>query len=105
MITIDHTTIYVSVANQSFSYLPLGLPCEFKLQLDQNKAQIFERLFMQIDSLEFDNAVRAHLPYIPYHLDASNDEIDTRLKKIYALIHEFGDEHTKEFVKQLPYFH
>lgn len=105
MITINQSTIYVSVANQSFSYVPLGLPCEFKLKLDNNKAQIFERLFMQIDSLEFDNAVRAHLPYIPYHLDESNDEIDVRLKKIYALIHEFGDDHTKQFVEQLPYFH
>ncbi|MDI7740380.1 transposase [Lysinibacillus fusiformis] len=104
MIHID-TTIYVSVANQSYSYLPLGLPCEFKLQLEEQKARLFEKLFLQLNSLEFDNIVRAHLPYIPYHLDESNDEIDMRMKKIYALIHEFGDQHTKEFVEQLPYFH
>lgn len=105
MVTIDTTTIYVSVANQSYSYLPLGLPCEFKLQLEEQKALLFEKLFLQLNSLEFDNIVRAHLPYIPYHLDESNDEIDNRMKKIYALIHEFGDERTKEFVEQLPYFH
>ena len=104
MIYIE-TTIYVSVANQSISYLPLGLPCEFKLQLEERKARVFENLFLQLNSLEFDNIVRAHLPYIPYHLDESNDEIDIRMKKIYALIHEFGDQHTKEFVEQLPYFH
>lgn len=104
MIVID-TTIYVSVVNQSYSYYPLGLPCEFKLKMDSDKARIFESLFMQMDSLEFDNIVRAHLPYLPYHLDESNDEIDNRLKKIYALIHEFGDDYTKQFVEQLPYFH
>ncbi|RHW33288.1 transposase [Lysinibacillus yapensis] len=99
------TTIYVNVANQSYSYIPLGEPCEFKLKMDEEKARIFELLFLQLNSLEFDNIVRAHLPYIPYHLDETNDEIDTRLKKIYALIHEFGDNHTKQFVAQLPYFH
>lgn len=105
MISIDTTTIYLSVANQSYSYEPLGLPCEFKLNLEDQQVKIFENLFLQLDSLEFHNIVRAHLPYIQYHLDEENDEIDARLKKIYALIHEFGDSQTKEFVEQLPYFH
>lgn len=101
---IETTTIYVSVANQSYSYVPLGLPCEFKIEVDARRAKIFKYLFQQLDSIEFDNLVRAHLPYIPYHLDSSNHEIDYRLQKIYALIHEFGDEETKKFVEQLPYF-
>lgn len=105
MISIDNTMIYVSVANQSYSYQPLGLPCEFKLKLDDEQVKIFENLFLQLDSVEFHNIVRAHLPYVQYHLDEENDETDLRLKKIYALIHEFGDEHTKKFVEQLPYFH
>lgn len=79
MITID-TTIYVNVANQTYSYVPLGESCEFKLKMDSDKAKIFEHLFLQLNSLEFHNLVRAHLPYIPYHLDEENDEIDTRLK-------------------------
>lgn len=102
---MDTTTLYVSVMNQSYSHFPVGAPCEFKLELEPQKARIFKTLFRQIDSLEFHNIVQAHLPYIPYHLDESNDEIDHQLKKVYALIHEFGDEHTKKFVEQLPYFH
>lgn len=91
--------------NQSYSYVPLREPCEFKLVVDGNKAKLFKYLFSQLNSLEFDNIVRAQLPYIPYHFDSTNHEIDDRLKKIYALIHEFGDEETKKFVEQLPYFH
>lgn len=104
MIPIEKTNIYVSVANQSFSYVPLGAPCEFKLQMEPSKVRAFEKLFLQLNTLELDNAFRAHLPSIPYHLDEANDEIDTRLKKVYALIHEFGDEHTKQFVERLPYY-
>ncbi|NLY78562.1 MAG: transposase [Lysinibacillus sp.] len=101
---IGTTTLYVNVLNQSYSYFPLGEPCEFKLEMEQKKALLFKKLFSQLNTLEFDNMVRAHLPYIPYHLDEENDEIDIRLKKIYALVHEFGDEKTKEFIESLPYF-
>lgn len=101
---IIEKNVYVSVANNSYSYMPLGEPCEFKLTMPSEKAEIFEYLFQQIDSIEFHNAVRAHLPYLPYHMDESNHEIDYRLMKVYALIHEFGDEDTKKFVEQLPYF-
>lgn len=103
MVTIE-TNVYVSVVNNSFSFVPSSAPCEFKLTMPSEKARIFERIFQQIDSLEFHNMVRAHLPYLPYHMDESNHEIDYRLMKIYALIHEFGDEDTKKFVEQLPYF-
>lgn len=102
---METTTFYVSVMNQSYNYFPVGAPCEFKLELDHQRAKIFKSLFRQLDSLDFHNLVRAHLPYIPYHLDEANDEIDHRLKKVYALIHEFGDKETKQFVEQLPYFH
>lgn len=104
MIFIEKTTLYVNVLNQSYSYIPVGEACEFKLELDPRHVLLFKKLFSQINSLEFDNIVRAHLPYIPYHLDEENSEIDNRLKKIYALIHEFGDEKTKEFIESLPYF-
>lgn len=104
MINIDTATIYVSVANQSYSYHPEGLPCEFALKMDPSFIPIFSNLFEQMNWLEFHNAVRAHLPYLQYHLDKENDEIDLRIKKVYALIHEFGDDKTKQFVEQLPYF-
>lgn len=104
VIEIETTPIYVSVANMSYSHVPVGAPCEFKLEMDERQAKVFKYLFKQIDSIEFHNMVRAHLPYIPYHLDSSNHEIDYRLQKVYALIHEFGDEETKRFVEQLPYF-
>lgn len=101
---IIETSVYVSVANNSFSYVPLSAPCEFKLNMPSEKARVFEHLFQQIDSIEFQNMVRAQIPYLPYHLDESNHQIDYRIMKVYALIHEFGDDDTKKFVEQLPYF-
>ncbi|WP_107943031.1 transposase [Metasolibacillus sp. FSL H7-0170] len=96
--------MYVSITDLTCSHIPNLSSNEFKVELEPAIARIFTKLFNQINGLEGHNLWRAHLPYIPYHYDELNHDIDTRLKKIYALLHEFGDNHTKEFVEQLPYF-
>ena len=95
--------IYVSVAHLTCNFHP-GSAYEFILQMEPLKARVFAKLFNQIQHLEASNAFRAHLPCIPYHMDKANHDIDRRLQKIYALIHEFGDDKAKKFVEQLPYF-
>ena len=95
--------VYVSVANLTCNLHP-GSSYEFVLKMEPIKARVFMKLFNQMQELEASNAFRAHMPFIPYHLDRLNHEIDHRLKKVYALIHEFGDEEAKKFVEQLPYF-
>ena len=100
---MEKQNVYVSVAHLTCKLQP-GSSYEFVLQMDPIKARVFLKLFTQMQSLEAANAFRAHLPYIPYHMDRLNHEIDYRLYKVYALIHEFGDDEAKRFVEQLPYF-
>ena len=95
--------VYVSVAHLTCNLQP-GSSYEFVLQMDPIKARKITKIFTQMQGLEAANAFRAHLPYIPYHMDRLNHEIDYRLYKVYALIHEFGDDEAKRFVEQLPYF-
>lgn len=96
--------VYVSIANQGIYRTPYESPWEFELNIERDALYAFEKLFQQYQLLEISNMWRAHLPAIPYHLDKENDAIDIRLMKLYALVHEYGDEKTKEFVEQLPYF-
>lgn len=100
---MEKQNIYVSVAHLTCNLQP-GSSYEFVLQMDPIKARVFSKLFAQMQSLEASNAFRAHLPCIPYHMDRLNHELDNRLYKLYALIHEFGDEEAKKFVEQLPFF-
>ncbi|BAK15526.1 transposase [Solibacillus sp. FSL W7-1472] len=100
---MEKNNVYVSVANLTCNLHP-GSSYEFVLKMEPQKARVFMKLFNQMQHLEASNAFRAHMPFIPYHLDRLNHEIDHRLKKVYALIHEFGDEEAKKFVEQLPYF-
>ncbi|WP_194841455.1 transposase [Sporosarcina obsidiansis] len=97
-------TMYVSVAHQQVSGDPYASPWEYKIEVTKEAFPIFEQLFTQIDHLEFRNFLRAHLPYIQYHYDRDNHDIDRRMMKVYALIHEYTDEDSKRFIEKLPFF-
>lgn len=101
---MEKVKYYVSLAHLTCTPYPNATPSAFTIETEPQNAHVFEKLFNQIHRLEDSNAFRAHLPYIQYHLDGLNHEIDNRFKKIYALIHEFGDDQTKQFIEQLPYF-
>lgn len=96
--------LYVSVTDHRVYSYPDDSPWEFEIAINNDHVRIFRRLFEQIGGLEYRNFLRSHLPYDPYHADRDNQEIDMRTKKIYALIHEYSDEETKQFIEKLPYF-
>jgi hypothetical protein len=96
--------MYVSVVNQQVYYQPDDSPWEYEVEVTSEYLPVFHRLFTQMNQLEFRNFLRAHLPYVPYHYDKDNHDIDTRTMKVYALIHEFTDDKSKRFIEKLPYF-
>ena len=96
--------VYVSIIHRGVYMNPYIAPWEFELKMRKDGLRAFEGLFQRMNQLEGSNMWRAQLPYVPYHLDEENDQSDICLMKLYALIHEYGDESTKRFVEQLPYF-
>lgn len=96
--------MYVSIVNQKVYSHPDDSLWEYEVEVPQQYVKVFNGLFDQTAELEWRNFLRAHLPYIPYHNDRDNHEIDLRTQKVYALIHEFTDTKSKRFIEELPYF-
>jgi len=96
--------MYVSVVNQKVYSRPGDSLWEYEVEVPHEYVKIFNGLFEQTEVLEWRNFLRAHLPFIPYHNDRDNHEIDLRTQKVYALIHEFTDTESKRFIEELPYF-
>ncbi|CAM3249212.1 transposase [Filibacter tadaridae] len=96
--------MYVSVLNQQVYHHPDDSPWEYEVSVTREYVPIFHHLFKEMDRLEFRNFLRSHLPYVPYHYDKDNHDIDIRTMKVYALIHEFTDNQSKRFIEKLPYF-
>lgn len=95
---------YVSIKSQQVYYYPDESPWEFEVVAERNIIPIFQKLFDQVRGIESSNFLRAHKPYELYHNDGENDQYDRRLKKVYALIHEYSNDESRAFIEQLPYF-
>ncbi|MEN2768322.1 hydrolase [Ornithinibacillus xuwenensis] len=44
---------------------------------------------------------RSHVPIMPYHNDKSNDDYDAEMVEAYRILHELGDETTKQFINSI----
>lgn len=97
-------TMYISLNHKLVLVDPHSSTWEYKVEVTKEVYPVFERLFSQMEQLEFQNFFRARVPYVQYHYDQDNDKLDLRLKKVFALIHEYTDEDSKKFIEQLPLF-
>ena len=97
-------TMYISLNHKLVVLDPHSSTWEYKVEVTKEVYPVFERLFAQMEQLEWQNFLRSHLPYVQYHYDKDNDRLDLRLKKIYALIHEYTDDDSKRFIEQMPLF-
>ncbi len=100
----EKVKMFVSVTNQQIYPVAHVSPWEYEIEIDKEVVPVFQLIFNQMGNLEFDNFLRSHLPYVPYHYDKNNHTLDLRTMKLYALIHEYTDESSKRFIEGLPYF-
>lgn len=100
----DMAKIYVSVTHHQYYFHPDDSPWEYEIEGKPEVITILDELFNQKQEWEWKNFLRAHLPYIPYHLDPENDEVDLRLKKLYAVIHEYGTDDAKVLIESMPFY-
>lgn len=101
---MPNVDVYVSVMHKYYNFSPHDSPWEFHINIDPSMLEVMDVLFDQLQSWDNNSIWRAQLPAVPYHFDQQNDEVDNRLMKLYALIHEFGDKETKKFIEQMPYY-
>jgi len=98
------TKIYVSISHHRYYYHPEDSPWEYEIEAEPEVLTVLDQLFEQKEEIEQKGFWRAHLPYVPYHLDPENDESDIRLKKLYAVIHQYTDEESKQHIETMPFY-
>ncbi|MCZ8536372.1 MULTISPECIES: transposase [Paenisporosarcina] len=98
------TKVYVSVAHHRYYFHPEDSPWEYEIEAEPEVLNVLDQLFDQKESFEWKGFWRAQTPYVPYHLDPENDGVDLRLKKLYAVIHEYGNEEAKQQIETMPYY-
>lgn len=93
-------TYYVSVAQGEISQVSTASPWDFKIEATDEEITELREYFDQLHSTEWQNFLRAHVPYVAYHYDRENDAVDSLNKKVYQMIYDLGDEEAKEHIQK-----
>ncbi|WP_075620140.1 transposase [Paenisporosarcina indica] len=96
--------VFVSVMHHRYYLHPEESQWEYEIDAAPEVLTVIDRLFEQKETFESKAFWRAHVPYVPYHLDPENDGVDLQLKKLYAVIHEYGNDEAKQHIETLPFY-
>ncbi|WP_077619155.1 hydrolase [Bacillus sinesaloumensis] len=97
-------TYYISVGSGEISQVKSGSTWEYKIEATDEEIHQLRNLFTTNYGNEIEGFLRAHVPYVEYHNDSSNDRYDTTLLQVFEMIYQLGDQETKDFIQSQGIF-
>ncbi|KKK36220.1 hydrolase [Mesobacillus campisalis] len=94
-------TYYIDVASGEISQSRTASTWNFQIQANDEEITRLREEFDCSHSSGVENFLRAHVPFLEYHHDRQNDEQDASLKRIYAMIHQLGDQEAKKHIESM----
>ncbi|WHY85086.1 hydrolase [Neobacillus novalis] len=94
-------TYYIDVGTGGISQSATGSTWSYKIQATDEEITELRELFNQNYSTEWKNFFRAHIPYLEYHHDRSNDAYDSTIQQVYGMLHKLGDDEAKSHIENM----
>jgi len=91
-------TYYIAIANGEIFSREDSSPWNFKISATDDEITLLRDLFDENHANEWENFIRAHIPFIEYHHDKENTQYDQKLQKIYGVIYSLGDQEAREHI-------
>ncbi|WP_453994281.1 hydrolase [Bacillus nitroreducens] len=92
-------TYYISVGSGEISQVKSGSTWEYKIEATDEEIQQLRNLFNTNYTNEIEGFLRAHVPFVEYHNDSSNDKYDSTMLQVFHMLYRLGDQETKDFIK------
>lgn len=96
----EKQTYYVDMNSESILREPLDSP-SFVIHATEQEVKVLRSIFEDKYGAELETFVRAHIPYLEYHIDPGNDHFDASQKIIYAILHQLGNKEAKQHIEQM----
>ncbi|MBS4175931.1 hydrolase [Lederbergia citrea] len=97
----DKKTYYISVGAGEIMTTANDSPWQFKIEATDDEITRLREIFDSNYDNSIDDFLRAHIPFIEYHNDPTNDQHDENLIRIYEMIHRLGDEEARNHVENM----
>lgn len=92
---------YIDIKNVQIYPEPDEADWQFKIfATDKEIAQLRECIQKTYEA-DLKTFSRAHIPFLEYHKDSQNEEYDTAMKAIYAMIYKLGDAKTRNHIENM----
>ncbi|MBP1157200.1 MULTISPECIES: hypothetical protein [unclassified Paenibacillus] len=98
---MNKSKYYVSVQAATILENQGDAAYEFEIEATPEEILKLEELFEERLDIEDDNYIRAHIPGVPYHHDAPNDQYELSLHDIYSLVYDLGTAETKKHIESM----
>ncbi|WP_449538398.1 hydrolase [Ferdinandcohnia sp. Marseille-Q9671] len=92
-------TYYISVGSGEISQSKSSSTWEYKIEATDEEVHKLRSLFNENYSNEIEGFLRAHVPYVEYHNDSSNDKYDSTMLQVFKMIYQLGDQEAKDFIQ------
>lgn len=73
----------------------------FTIFATEDEVEELRRIMDKIYDADIRSHIRAHIPFVPYHRDRSNDDYDDQYKEALTMIYQFGNNETKEHIDSM----
>ncbi|MFS0644301.1 hydrolase [Siminovitchia sp. 179-K 8D1 HS] len=94
-------TYYISVGTGEIMRTPKASPWQFKIKATDDEITEMREVFQTMQDNSIGDFFRAHVPFVEYSHDPTNDVHDENLHKIYSMIYELGDQEAKQHIQNL----
>ncbi|MBD8007366.1 hydrolase [Bacillus sp. Sa1BUA2] len=94
-------TYYISVGAGEILSVPNASPWEFKIEANDDEITRLREIFDSNQDNSIDDFLRAHVPFVEYSHDPTNDQHDQNLYRVYNMIYELGDQEAKQHIESM----
>lgn len=97
----DRQTYYISIGAGEIFSAPNVSPWQFKINATEQEIGKLRQIFNANYNNSMIDFARAHVPFVEYHNDSSNDRYDENLIQVYQLIYQLGDQEAKDHIDSI----
>lgn len=97
---MEKESYYVNLQKREISQIEEENKHGLTINATPDEVSSLRSMFSQIEAADHSTFFRSHVPIMPYHNDAGNEQYDKTFKEVASLLYELGDEDTKGYINE-----